>query len=373
MSNLLTYPLEDNFETTLSQSWNWATGTVYVNDTPSFTFPSTITTYIVVNPGKTNMQVAKVNAYDSTAKTFTVSSISVKSGAGTSYTQQSHASWSVVRISDNYQFWEDIATAIATKVNTDSDSLITTNSKLEFGGTWAYIYSTDGGTNLKFKDTSNSVTTLSQLTAWAGTDHKVLATASDTTAWYLDTKITVTAPVVKAVTSPAGDERLNISHDFTNTTYYKTTSAWSGDSGKVPRLNASWQIDSTMLVAPLQLRTVVCQQATYDTSTASGSLVITHNLGYAPTTIDFICQQLSAANCVSWGTWDWTNNMCTYKDTAAGTSGLGTTYCGRSSTTSNYASFVVASVTTTTMTLTVTKNASATGNISIQAVCKAVA
>jgi hypothetical protein len=50
---------------------------VYVNTTPDFTFPAGTTTYIVVNPGKRNMQVAKINAYDSSAKTLTVSSIAV--------------------------------------------------------------------------------------------------------------------------------------------------------------------------------------------------------------------------------------------------------------------------------------------------------
>lgn len=77
MSNITTYPMEDSFETTLSQSWNGATGTINVNDTPSFTFPAGTTTYVVVNPGKSNQQVAEIDAYDSNAKTLTVSSISV--------------------------------------------------------------------------------------------------------------------------------------------------------------------------------------------------------------------------------------------------------------------------------------------------------
>jgi hypothetical protein len=31
-----------------------------------------------VNPGKSNMQIAEVNAYDSSAKTFTVSNITLE-------------------------------------------------------------------------------------------------------------------------------------------------------------------------------------------------------------------------------------------------------------------------------------------------------
>lgn len=124
MTDLVTYPLEDWFETTLSQPWDWATWTVYVNNTPSFTFPSGVTTYIVVDPAKSNMQVAKINAYDWTAKTFTVSSISVNKGASLAYTQQAHKIGAVVRISTNYQFCKDIADAINSKVDGNSDNLI---------------------------------------------------------------------------------------------------------------------------------------------------------------------------------------------------------------------------------------------------------
>jgi hypothetical protein len=77
MTQLEKYPLQDGFETTLSQAWNGATGTIYVNTVPTFTFPSGVTTYIVVNPGKSNMQVAEINAYDESAKTITVNSISL--------------------------------------------------------------------------------------------------------------------------------------------------------------------------------------------------------------------------------------------------------------------------------------------------------
>lgn len=90
MADLNTLPLEDDFDTTLSQAWDGSTGTVYVNNTPSFTFPSGVTTYIVVNPGKSNMQVAEINAYDASAGTVTVNSTSTNSGAGTASSVASH-------------------------------------------------------------------------------------------------------------------------------------------------------------------------------------------------------------------------------------------------------------------------------------------
>lgn len=121
MADLTTFPLQDNYQSTLAQKWNGAIGTVYVNAVPSFTFPSWKKCYIVVNPEKANMQVARISEYDATAKTFTVDSISVNKGNGVAYTQQSHAVGSKVMISDNYQFRSDLATAIDSKVDTNSD------------------------------------------------------------------------------------------------------------------------------------------------------------------------------------------------------------------------------------------------------------
>lgn len=122
MSNLTTYPLQDWFETTLAQAWNWAVGTVYLNTAPTFTFPSGVTTYIVVNPWKTTMQVAEIDSYNSSAKTVNVSSISVEKWASVNYSQQTHAVGSKVIISDNYAFWADIVTSVNSKVNTNNST-----------------------------------------------------------------------------------------------------------------------------------------------------------------------------------------------------------------------------------------------------------
>lgn len=58
------------------------------------------------------MQSAIINAYDGTLKTLTVSSISVNKGGSVAYTQQSHAAGSKVIITDNYQFWKNIADSL---------------------------------------------------------------------------------------------------------------------------------------------------------------------------------------------------------------------------------------------------------------------
>lgn len=120
MSQLTNIPLQDNYKSTLSQAWDGNVWTIYVNTAPSFTFPSWVKTYICVDPWKTNMQVARISAYDATLKTITVDSITLDKGNGVAYTAQTHTVWSVIEISDNYQFREDILTAMNTKVNTNS-------------------------------------------------------------------------------------------------------------------------------------------------------------------------------------------------------------------------------------------------------------
>lgn len=120
MSQLTNIPLQDNYKSTLSQAWDGNVWTIYVNTVPSFTFPSWVKTYICVDPWKTNMQVARISAYDATLKTITVDNITLDKGNGVAYTAQTHTVGSVIEISDNYQFREDILTAINTKVNTNS-------------------------------------------------------------------------------------------------------------------------------------------------------------------------------------------------------------------------------------------------------------
>ena len=123
MTDITTYPMIDDFDTTLAQAWDGAVGTVYLNDAVGITLPASTTTYIVVNPWKSTMQVAKINAVNNTLKTATVSSITVDKGAWVAYTQQSHPVGSIVRISTNYAFWKDIIDSVNTKVNTNDDDI----------------------------------------------------------------------------------------------------------------------------------------------------------------------------------------------------------------------------------------------------------
>lgn len=125
MTQITTYPMEDDFETTLSQARDGTTTTMYVQTTPDFTFPANTATYVIVDPWTSKMQLRKMTAYDSTLKTLTVDTTVLYKWPSVAYTDQSHNIGAVVRISDNYQFWKDIVDAVNTKVNTNSTNIAT--------------------------------------------------------------------------------------------------------------------------------------------------------------------------------------------------------------------------------------------------------
>lgn len=136
MSDLTSYPLQDDYETTLSQSLAASATalTIYVNTAPSFTFPSSTTTYAVINPSKSNMEVVKIESYSSSAKTLTVASGGRAQAqyASHSASVQAHAAGSKILISDSFSFWNDLKTAINDKVDVGGDTM---TGLLQWSGT----------------------------------------------------------------------------------------------------------------------------------------------------------------------------------------------------------------------------------------------
>ena len=121
MADLTNIPLQDNFETTLTQEWDWNTWTVFLADVPTFTFPVDWTkTYIVSNPNESIAQIGLIDSIDSGNSTVNVSSISFEKWAWIPNTAQIHPVNSKVIISDNYQFWKDIQDAVNSKTNNEN-------------------------------------------------------------------------------------------------------------------------------------------------------------------------------------------------------------------------------------------------------------
>lgn len=153
-----TIPLLDNYETTLSQEWNWQIWKMKVDDLPNIPVDSSgkfvdwFTTYVIVNPDKQNFQLAEIDGYNSAEKTLNVINVNLQKWLWLSYNFSHHNQKSVVRISNNFAFWKKIADVL--------------NSKQDY---WIWNISWDYFLNidwiLKFKDKNNSEITLSDI-AW---------------------------------------------------------------------------------------------------------------------------------------------------------------------------------------------------------------
>lgn len=116
MTNLAIIPLQDSFETTLSQELGTTGTTIYVNAIPSYS-PSNTPTYAVINPKKTNAELVLISNYDAISKTLTISSRPIARTLWVTPVSQTHPVWSTIIISDNYQFWQNIKTAMNTKID----------------------------------------------------------------------------------------------------------------------------------------------------------------------------------------------------------------------------------------------------------------
>lgn len=140
------------------------------------------------------------------------------------------------------KYWSKGTIVYVTILNTQlfdrtQDNTITDGKKINFWWTSAYIWTENTGTDLKFKDASNSERTLSDLSAsWS--DEKIKISSNDTTAAYLDTKITGWDGITVTETNDGSNETLDFDVDITDTTVFVTTATAS----KVPVLNGSGYI-----------------------------------------------------------------------------------------------------------------------------------
>lgn len=154
MTNLKWIPAQDDFETTLSATYNGGVWSMSVFKIPSSTLPTWEYTYAVIEPWTDNMQVVKVSGWTSNPNTFIVSDVTIEKASGVNYWATSHPANSVVRISNNYAFWKDIQTAI--------------NSKAEWNATWDYTFSWNqisvSGDNARLQASGSDMTLSSNVT-----------------------------------------------------------------------------------------------------------------------------------------------------------------------------------------------------------------
>lgn len=117
MTNLKWIPAQDDFETTLSATYNGGVWSMWVFHVPDSTLPMWEYTYAVIEPWTQNMQVVKISGWTNSPKELIVSDITVEKANWVNYTAKSHPANSIVRVSNNYQFWKDIQNAVNSKAD----------------------------------------------------------------------------------------------------------------------------------------------------------------------------------------------------------------------------------------------------------------
>lgn len=101
--------------------------------------------------------------------------------------------------------------AFKDKANTFSeDQTVGNGKKVIFGGSSAYVWTENSGTDLKFKDANNSERTLTQLSSLSGTNDKVKVSSNDTTEDYLFNKLAAGAGITVTETNDGGNEDATI-------------------------------------------------------------------------------------------------------------------------------------------------------------------
>ena len=236
MANIVTYPLEDNYKTKLTQEWNWSsTWSIYVKETPWFTLPSWYSFYVTISPNTSRQQVVLVDWFNVSAKTLNISDSTVDKWPWLAYTASTHPVWSEVIISDPYITWKVMIDSINSKFDNDGWN---GGTSFDLQINWSNFRIRKDWNNMKFTDDTQAEVSLSTLAAAAGADHKFLISVTDTTAWYLNSKLTAWDWISKTTVNPWGDESIDLDIDLSDTTIFSATQV----SGKVPLLNGSGRV-----------------------------------------------------------------------------------------------------------------------------------
>lgn len=203
-------PLEDNFKATLIQQLDGDAGalTMYMSKVPVATIPVGFELVVTINPGKgftgtVQQENVLVESIDTVNKTMTVKAAGRAQNRynGDSPTAQTHAVGSTVIISDAYPVWD----ALDDFVKKSGDRM---TGALEWNDANTYI--NEESNDMVFKSDSQAKVTLSQLAAGAGVNDKAKVSVNDTTAGYLNDKVSAGDGLVKSITNPAGNEVLDI-------------------------------------------------------------------------------------------------------------------------------------------------------------------
>jgi len=240
MSNLTIYPLEDNYESKLSQPYDGTSSIIYVDSIPTATLPSGFKVLVTINPWTSFAQAVEIDWWS--AGQLNVSSTTVEKANGVNYTTRSHWAKSPIIISDNFSYWKPIATAI----NSKSDIA----SPVFTGSVWLPTYANSTARNAAIltptqKDlvkTNNVVQHYNSSTAQR--EDFAIGTPSpnaSTTAKGVVELSTLAERQAGTAIGSTGASLVPTNDALT------TTSAWAGSAGLIPLLNTSGKLDNSFL------------------------------------------------------------------------------------------------------------------------------
>ena len=211
MTNIVSTPRQNAYKTNLSTSITAAALTASFDEMPSFSLSAGEYVYAVIDPKNSFREVVKlVGPYTAGASSITITRAEADY-EGASSTAYQHSGGAVVVITNSWNIFDDITTAVNSKLDADGDGL-EDSFNMETASSGVGIR--DDAGELKLKDSLQAEVSLSTLAAAAGVDDKFKVSATDTTSSYADSKLTVSsgagATVTKSVVNPGANETLNI-------------------------------------------------------------------------------------------------------------------------------------------------------------------
>lgn len=307
MASVSIYPMQDQFKTKLTQEYDWvSTWSIYVQETPSFTVPSGKTYCVVISPNTSIQQAVIISAHNSSAKTMNVSDASINKWPWLAYTQSTHPVWSEVIITDNFAHWEELVSVIDWKL----DQTWWTVWSFNLWVTWSNWRIRKDWNDMKFRDDNQSEVTLSTIaSSWS--DEKLKVSVTDTSAWYLDGKLTAWDWITKTIVNSWGNESIDLDIDLSDTSVFSTTK-WS--SWKALRLDWSWNIDSSFSSSSSSAWLIKSSTTTTTwTLTATDEAVTPASLAVIRATPNLWIATLIASADTSWTITDATTYTTTHK------------------------------------------------------------
>jgi hypothetical protein len=128
MSDIASYPRQDNYETTLVSEIAAGDLSMVVSDAPSFALSSG-TCYMTIDPGLSTQETVVVTGVSSTTLTITRAAALYEGATSTAY---AHSGGAKVVMSNNWNYYNDIVTSAATKLDETGGTM---SGKLQFSGT----------------------------------------------------------------------------------------------------------------------------------------------------------------------------------------------------------------------------------------------